>query len=197
MLKAFSRFVLALCGWRCLDLAGRPPRAVLIEYPHTSNWDAFYGLLTNFALGAGVSWMAKDVAFRWPVAGLMKRLGGIPVNRRERTNLAAQMIGEFAVRERFILGITPEGTRSRTPGWRSGFYRIALGAKVPLLLSTIDYARKEAGIIACLELSGDPDKDLMRIAEIYAGRCGRHPELASPIRWLPESQVNNKKSTSC
>ena len=159
---------------------------MLIEYPHTSNWDAFYGLLTNFALGASVNWMAKDVAFRWPFAGIMRRLGGIPVNRRTQSNVVAQMIEQFAKRDDFILGITPEGTRSLTPGWKSGFYRIAVGAGVPLLLSTIDYARKEAGIIACLELSGDPDQDLARIAETYAGRRGRRPELASPIRWLPE-----------
>ncbi|MGE5946524.1 MAG: glycerol acyltransferase, partial [Betaproteobacteria bacterium] len=72
MLKAFSRLVLMLLGWKFVELVERPPKAVLIEYPHTSNWDAFYGLLANFALGAGVSWMAKDVAFRWPFAGLMK-----------------------------------------------------------------------------------------------------------------------------
>ena len=186
MLRIISRFVLTLCGWRYFDLPGRPRTAVRIEYPHTSNWDAFYGLLTNFALGASVNWMAKDVAFRWPFAGIMRRLGGIPVNRRTQSNVVAQMIEQFAKRDDFILGITPEGTRSLTPGWKSGFYRIAVGAGVPLLLSTIDYARKEAGIIACLELSGDPDQDLARIAETYAGRRGRRPELASPIRWLPE-----------
>jgi 1-acyl-sn-glycerol-3-phosphate acyltransferase len=197
MLPAFSRFVLKLLGWRTFDVSGRPVRAVLIEYPHTSNWDAIYGLLTSFAIGAGVSWMAKDTAFRWPFAGLLKRLGGIPVNRRERTNSVAQMIGEFATRERFVLGITPEGTRSLTPGWKSGFYRIAIGAGVPVLLSTIDYARKEAGIIACLELSGDPDRDLARIAEIYAGRRGRRPALASPIRWLPDTQFDRKSPPPC
>jgi 1-acyl-sn-glycerol-3-phosphate acyltransferase len=194
MLRTFSRLVLTLCGWRFFDLPGRPQRAVLIEYPHTSNWDAFYGLLTNFALGARVNWMAKDVAFRWPVAGIMKRLGGIPINRRAHTNVVVQMIEQFATRDDFILGITPEGTRSLTPGWKSGFYRIAVGAGVPLLLSTIDYARKEAGIIACLELSGDPDQDLAHIAEVYAGRRGRRPEFASPIRWLPDKSPAHNTS---
>ncbi len=185
MLRRCSRLLLALLGWKVFEPPGpRPPRAVLIEYPHTSNWDAFYGLFANFALGAEVRWMAKDVAFRWPVAGLMRRLGGIPINRRERTNVVTQMIEQFAVRERFILGITPEGTRRRTEGWKSGFYRIALGAKVPLAIAVIDYARKEAGIVAYIDLGGDRDRDLARIAELYAGRIGRHPELASPIRWL-------------
>jgi 1-acyl-sn-glycerol-3-phosphate acyltransferase len=197
VLKAFSRLVLMLLGWKFVELVERPPKAVLIEYPHTSNWDAFYGLLANFALGAGVSWMAKDVAFRWPFAGLMKRLGGIPVNRRMHTNLVAHMIGQFARRESFILGITPEGTRRRTAGWKSGFYRIAAGAGVPVLLSTIDYARKEAGIIATFVLSGDPEKDLAQIAKIYAGRRGRRPELASPIRWLPETRFEEKTPPTC
>jgi hypothetical protein len=141
--------------------------------------------------------MAKDAAFRWPFGGLLKRLGGIPVNRRERNNSVAQMIGEFAARERFVLGITPEGTRSLTPGWKSGFYRIAVGAGVPVLLSTIDYARKEAGIIACIELSGDPDHDLARIAACYAGRRGRRPALASPIRWLPDARFDRKARAPC
>lgn len=185
MLRRFSRLLLALLGWKVFEPPGsRPPKAVLIEYPHTSNWDAFYGLFANFALGADVHWMAKDVAFRWPFAGLMKRLGGVPINRRERSNVVAQMVGQFAVRERFVLGITPEGTRRRTEGWKSGFYRIATAAGVPLAIAVIDYRRKEAGIVAYLELSGDRDQDLARIVELYAGRVGKRPELASPIRWL-------------
>lgn len=185
MLRRISRLLLALLGWKIFEPPGpHPLKAVLIEYPHTSNWDAFYGLFANFALGADVRWMAKDVAFRRPVAGLMKRLGGIPINRRERTNVVAQMIEQFAVRERFVLGITPEGTRRRTEGWKSGFYRIALGAGVPLAIAVIDYGRKEAGIIAYIDLSGERDRDLARIADYYAGRVGKYPEQASPIRWL-------------
>jgi 1-acyl-sn-glycerol-3-phosphate acyltransferase len=185
VLAKFSRGLLSLLGWQvCEPAQPRPPKAVLIEYPHTSNWDAFYGLLANFALTAEVRWMAKDTAFRWPFAGLMKRLGGIPVNRRERGNVVAQMIGEFAARECFILGIAPEGTRSRTAGWKSGFYRIATGAGVPLGIGFIDYARKQAGIAAYIELSGDRERDLARIAELYEGQRGKRPELASPIRWL-------------
>lgn len=184
MFAGFCRSILRLCGWRVFEDVPRPPRAVLIAYPHTSNWDAFYGLLAAFALGGGIHWMAKDVAFRWPLGGLMKRLGGIPVNRRERSNAVAQMIDEFAGRERFVLGITPEGTRRRTGGWKTGFYRIATGAGVPLLIGVIDYGRKEAGILAHLDLVGDRDADLARIASCYAGRRGRHPQQASPIRWL-------------
>jgi 1-acyl-sn-glycerol-3-phosphate acyltransferase len=185
MLRGLSRTLLALLGWKTFAPDGQPPpRAVLIEYPHTSNWDAFYGLLAAFALGLEICWMAKDAAFRWPFAGLMKRLGGIPVNRRTHTNAVAQMTAQFATRDRFILGITPEGTRSRTEGWKSGFYRIATGARVPLAVSTIDYARREAGVIAYIDLCGNPDLDIARIAGLYAGRQGRRPQLASPIRWL-------------
>lgn len=185
MLRLLSRLTLAALGWRFFEPSEpRPPKAVLIEYPHTSNWDAFYGLLTNFALGADIHWMAKDTAFRWPFGGIMKRLGGVPVNRRERTNVVTQMIEEFSRRERFVLGITPEGTRSRTEGWKSGFYRIACAANVPLAIGVIDFARKEAGIVAYLALTGDRERDLQRIAALYAGRAGKHPALASPIRWL-------------
>ena len=184
MLQAFSRFILTLCGWRFFDLPGRPRRAVLIEYPHTSNWDAFYALLVKLALGLDAHWAGKDNMFCPPFGGLLRKMGGVPVNRRERTGFVEQMVAEFAARQRFTLAIAPEGTRSLTAGWKSGFYRMALAAQVPVALGFMDYARREGGILAYLTLTGDRDADLAAIARHYADRPGKCPELASPIRWL-------------
>ena len=179
-----ARWLLGLRGWR-VDVAPFPgPKGIVVVYPHTSNWDFPIGYLAKTAAGLDAHFAGKDTLFRWPLGSLFRWLGGIPVNRRERSNAVAQMIDEFAGRERFVLGITPEGTRRRTGGWKTGFYRIATGAEVPLLIGVIDYGRKEAGILAHLDLVGDRDADLARIASCYAGRRGRHPELASPIRWL-------------
>ena len=94
------------------------------------------------------------------------------------------MAGESADRENFILAVAPEGTRSLTTGWKTGFYRIALAADVPVALACVDYARREVGVLCYLELSGDMEADIKRIAEVYAGRQGYRPELASPICWL-------------
>lgn len=184
MLKTLSRRLLSLLGWTLIEPPERPPQAVLIGYPHTSNWDGVHALLIKQALDLDVRWVGKDTLFRWPVGGLMRRLGGIPINRRVRNGFVSAMVEQFATAPNFLLVIAPEGTRSLTTGWKSGFYRIALEAKVPVALAFIDYARREAGILSYLTLSGDPAADIAAIAARYAGRQGRHPELASPIRWL-------------
>lgn len=157
---------------------------LIIGYPHTSNWDALYGLLVGLALGLRANWAAKDSLFFWPLGGLLRRLGGIPVNRRQRTGFVEHMVARFAHEERCQLIMAPEGTRRRTAGWKTGFYRIALAAKVPIGLGCIDYARREAGILAYLTLTGEPEIDIATIAGHYANRSGKRPELASPVRWL-------------
>jgi len=184
MLKSLARIILTLLGWRLLDPPQRPARAVVVGYPHTSNWDALYGQLGKLALGLNARWVGKDNLFRWPFAGLLRRLGGIPVDRRAPHGFVDQMAAQFAAQPEFLLVMAPEGTRRLTEGWKSGFYRIALAAGVPLILTTVDYARREVGILAYLEPSGDPEADIATIAAHYAGRQGRNPALASPIRWL-------------
>lgn len=183
MLKILSCRLLALLGWTLSEPPQRPARAVLIAYPHTSNWDAFYALLAKFGLGLDARWVAKDSLFRWPFGGLLRHLGGIPVDRRVRHGFVAEMVKQFATQPRLLLVLAPEGTRRLTRGWKSGFYRMALAADVPVALGFVDYARREAGILAYVTLSGDPASDLAGIARQYAGRCGKRPELASPIRW--------------
>jgi 1-acyl-sn-glycerol-3-phosphate acyltransferase len=183
MFRNLARIILSLLGWQLLDLPQRPARAVVIAYPHTSNWDALYSLLGKQALRLNVRWVAKDGLFRWPFAGLLRWLGGIPVDRRAPQGFVAQSAAQFATHPDFLLLIAPEGTRRLTEGWKSGFYHIAKTAGVPLILTTVDYARREIGVLAHLELSDDPQADIAAIAAIYAGRQGRNPALASPVRW--------------
>lgn len=184
MLKTLSRRLLALLGWKLIEPQNRPAKAVLVGYPHTSNWDGVYALLVKLALGLPANWVGKDTLFRWPLGGIMRRLGGIPIDRSAPTGFVAQMAAEFASRPDFLLVIAPEGTRSLTKGWKSGFYRIALAAKVPVALAYVDYAKRQAGILTYLTLTGDPAADIAAIACHYENRSGKHPELASPIRWL-------------
>lgn len=184
MLKTLSRNLLKLFGWTLIDPPERPARAVLVGYPHTSNWDGFIALFTKLALGLNARWVAKDSLFRGPLDGLFRWLGGIPIKRDVRNGFVAEMAAQFAANPNFLLVIAPEGTRSLTTGWKSGFYRIALAAKVPVALACVDYARREAGILAYLTMTGDPATDIAAIAAHYKGRQGKHPELASPVRWL-------------
>jgi len=184
MLKSLARALLKLFGWTVIDVPERPVRAVLVGYPHTSNWDGVIALLTKLALGLDAHWVGKDSLFRWPIGGLFRRLGGIPIDRSARNGFVADMAAQFSTRPEFLLVIAPEGTRSLTQGWKSGFYRIALAAKVPVALAFVDYSRHEAGILTYLTMTGDPAIDVAAIAAHYESRCGKYPELAAPIRWL-------------
>jgi 1-acyl-sn-glycerol-3-phosphate acyltransferase len=184
LLRGPARFVLKLLGWKLLDLPQRPPKAVVIAYPHTSNWDFPVTLLTLAALPYGAQWVAKDTLFRGILGPIMRALGGVPVNRRERTGFVERVAEEFRHRENFHLIIATEGTRRLQAGWKSGFYRIALAAKVPVIMAVVDYGKREAGLLASIELTGDESADMARIATCYEGRRGYHPENASPIRLL-------------
>lgn len=182
--RYLARSILRLLGWECIDVPDRPARAVVVGYPHTSNWDFPIGLLAMAALGLDARWVGKDTLFRWPFGGLMRRLGGIPVNRREHTGFVERVAGEILRHDRFMLVIAPEGTRSLRPGWKSGFYRIARAAGVPVLVGTLDYGRRRLGLLASIDLTGDEVADMARITACLEGCRGLRPELASPIRLL-------------
>jgi len=181
-LQALGNRLLRLGGWH-LVLVQPPPKTVVIIYPHTSNWDFFIGMAARWAAGLRAYWAGKDTIFRWPVAGLLKRLGGIPVNRRIRTGFTSQMLAEFERRDDFLLVIAPEGTRKRTEYLKSGFYHLALAAKVPLGLAFFDYQRKEVGIGAYIALCGDEQKDLEAIRAFYSDKLACRPEKAGELRF--------------
>jgi len=177
--------ILALFGWRVDQVPPPGPRGIIVVYPHTSNWDFPIGYLTKLAMGLPLSWVGKDSLFRWPVAGLLRRMGGIPVNRRERTGLIAFLQREFERRDWMWLAIAPEGTRSHVTHWKSGFYRLALAAGVPVGLAFIDYRTRTVGLREYVTLTGEPERDMARIRAVYAGKVGKHPELAGGIDLEP------------
>lgn len=171
-----------MVGWRLMDAPEpSPPKAVIMIYPHTSNWDFPLGLLYRLSAGLRIHWAAKDAIFFWPLGVLFRAIGGVPVNRRERTGFVDQMTKAFADKPQFWLGIAPEGTRRASSHLKSGFYRLALKARVPLALASIDYARREVGVFGYLEPSGDESADIARLAAAYAGRRGKHPLQQAPI----------------
>jgi hypothetical protein len=129
LLRGPARLILKLLGWKLIDLPQRPSKAVVIAYPHTSNWDFPVTLLALAALPYGAQWVAKDTLFRGMLGPLMRGLGGVAVNRRERTGFVERVADEFGRRENFHLIIATEGTRRLQAGWKSGFYRIARGRR--------------------------------------------------------------------
>ena len=126
--------------------------------------------------------MGKDTLFRWPFRRLLLRIGGIPVNRRERSGSVDALLAEFARNDRMWLAVASEGTRSRTDHWKSGCYRIALAAGLPIGLRYIDYAARTVGVNTYLNLTRDPSQDFARIRSFYASKRGRRPENAGEIR---------------
>lgn len=177
----FCRALLRLAGWRILDVPVPMAKAVIVVYPHTSNWDFIIGILFRFAARLPLRWAAKDTLFRGPAGIFFRALGGVPVNRRERTGFVEQMAQACAANERFYLAITPEGTRSKVHHLKSGFYRLALRAKVPLVLGCIDYARREVGILGHMEITGDETADLAALEAAYTGRRGKYPVQEGPF----------------
>lgn len=185
----FARTLLRLFGWR-VRFDGLPAeQGVAVVYPHTSNWDFPVGVLAKWAIGIQVTFWAKDSLFRVPLLGRWVRaIGGVPVDRKAARGVVGQMAASLrAAREqgRFMwLALAPEGTRSRTEGWRSGFYQVAVQAQVPVALVSFDFGRREVVFLKSLMMSGDAAADIDAIAAAYAGRRGCRPELAAPIRWL-------------
>ncbi|KAB8045093.1 1-acyl-sn-glycerol-3-phosphate acyltransferase [Janthinobacterium aquaticum] len=173
--------VLNLFGWR---LRFRPlpgPRGIVVVYPHTSNWDFPIGLFGKWALDLPFRWLAKDSLFRGPLGKIMRYLGGEPVDRSTTSNTIETQAQRMLAADWYWLAITPEATRSYRPNWRSGFYHLALAAKVPLVLVYIDYPSKVLGLVDHLTLTGDKEADMAAIAAVYANYKGLHPEDAAPI----------------
>lgn len=182
-MKTAARVLLSLGGWRLVGQAPDVARCVVIFAPHTSNWDFPILLLVRAALGKSVSYLGKHTLFRPPFGWFFRATGGIPVVRHERHNVVAEAVRALEERDTLWLAMSPEGTRDKTDHWKTGFYRIALAARVPVLLAFIDAANKECGIGPLVELTGDEEHDLARLRAFYDTKRGIHPELTSEIRF--------------
>ena len=177
--------VLNLFGWnfRWKPLPG--PHGIAVVYPHTSNWDFFVGLLAKWTITLQFRWLAKDSLFRGPMGAIMRYWGGVAVDRSAPQGAIVRLAQTMRAADWFWLAITPEGTRGYRPYWKSGFYRIALAAQVPILLVKIDYGKKVIDVTQTLSLSGDEAADMAAIARAFEGVQALHPEDAAPIRLAP------------
>lgn len=180
--QRFARWWLGLTNWK---VVGEVPkdlkRFVVIGAPHTSNWDLYGAVFGAMALDFQGKWLGKKQLFRFPFGGLMRWLGGIPVDRSKSTNMvdfAANLLKES---DDLGLIIPPEGTRSRAAKWKTGFYYIAHQAGVPILCGIMDYKKKEVGIARIFTPTGDIHEDIKAIREIYKDVEGRYPENTSPV----------------
>jgi 1-acyl-sn-glycerol-3-phosphate acyltransferase len=173
--RALGAGLLRVFGWRIEGTLPDEPRLLGIGAPHTSNWDFVFSIAAMLALGLRANWIGKHTLFRWPLGGLMRWLGGIPVDRTRSRGFVEQVVGMFNSRDALLLGIAPEGTRKKVDRWKTGFYHIAHGAGVPILPIYWDYGRKVLGFGPPITPTGDLKADLERIYAFYARIHGRHP----------------------
>lgn len=172
--KALARGLLTLFGWRVDGGFPDRPKMVAIVAPHTSNWDFIIGVLVVFALGLRVRFLGKHTLFNPWLGWLMRWLGGTPVIRDTPQGAVAEAVEMIAREEKVLLGIAPEGTRRRGTPWRSGFYNIALAAKVPILPAAFDFGRRSLRLFPVFEPTGDYEADLATLQALYQGVRGRN-----------------------
>lgn len=178
LLRTFSLLFFRFNGWKIEgSLPPGSEKCVVVAAPHTSNWDLPYGLMLSFALNFEAYWLGKVQLFRPPFRHLMMWFGGIPVQRDKSNKLVSETA--HAIRQttgRLQLIVSPEGTRSKTHTWRTGFYHIALEAGVPLVLAFLDYEKKIGGIGAVFHPSGDIEADMRTIKAFYTPIKGKNAD---------------------
>lgn len=178
VLRGLSIGFLKLTGWKVEgSLPPNGAKSVLIAAPHTSNWDLPYTLMVAFALRLHVYWMGKESIFKPPFRGVMMWLGGIPVRRESSNNLVAASVQAIKAADGPLqLIVPPEGTRSKARYWKTGFYHIAVGAQVPIVMAYMDYARKVSGLGPVFIPTGNVEADMESIKAFYAPFKGKNPD---------------------
>ena len=193
-----ARGILKLLGWR-VEFKGLPTlQGMVVVYPHTSNWDFPIGLLAKWAIGIPAQFWAKDSLFKFPLIGRwMRWVGGIAIDRSAPQGMVASVVEVYAQHRQqnqlLWMAVAPEGTRSLTAGWKSGFYQVAVGAQVPVALVRFDWGRRTLSFVDFLNLTGDMEADYARMAQVFDGVQGCRPELAGPVRPMPKTAKTDNK----
>lgn len=178
VLRALSVGFLKLTGWKVVgSLPPGAEKCVFIAAPHTSNWDLPYTLMVAFSLRLNLYWMGKEELFKPPFRGVMMWLGGLPVQRDKSNNLVAASVTAIqAATGPLQLTVAPEGSRSKARYWKTGFYHIAVGAQVPIVMAFLDYGSKTGGLGPALQPSGDIEDDMVAIKAFYAPFKGKNAD---------------------
>jgi len=172
LLRFLAILILRLVGWTSIGSKVSVPKYVLIGAPHTSNWDFPLMLLVVLELRLQLFWMGKHTLFPFPFSGIMKWLGGIPINRTKSHNVVYDIVDQFKSSDNFVVLVPPEGTRRKVSEWKTGFYHIANNAGVPILMGYVDAAKKEAGFADFFYPTGELENDMKEIRSFYAQKKG-------------------------
>ncbi len=170
-----------LTGWTFVGSIPREPKLVIIAYPHTSNWDFFVFLAVIHHFGLRVRFLAHEGLFIGPFGWLLLRWGAIPVLGDAGARLTT-LVESFADAESMLLVLAPEGTRASRSHWRSGFWRIADAADVPVLMGFVDRETKRLGFGPALRVNGDPHRWMEAARDFYDDKRGFKPQNQGPIQ---------------
>jgi 1-acyl-sn-glycerol-3-phosphate acyltransferase len=173
---AFGRFMMRLTGWSFEGTVPNEPKAILLVAPHTSNWDFPRGVWVQFALRLKASFLGKHTLFWWPFGVFLRSIGGIAIDRSKAAGIAEDTTRAFRERDSLLLVIAPEGTRRKSKKWKSGFYRIAVAAEVPILMIAFDYSRRVVRFGPLFRPTGDYEKDLPEIQSHFGPHMALRPE---------------------
>ena len=176
LLRFLAILILKLFGWKSIGSKVSIPKYVLIAAPHTSNWDFPVMLLVVLELRLQLYWMGKHTLFPFPFSGIMKWLGGIPINRAKSHNVVYEIVSQYENNDNFVVLVPPEGTRSKVAEWKTGFYHIANNAGVPILMGYVDAKKKEGGFADFFYPTGDLETDMKEIRSFYAEKKGLRAE---------------------
>ena len=179
LLRPLGRWILRRMDWHSEGTFPDQPKLVIAIAPHSSAWDFVIGAAFLYVLGLRVAFIAKHSLFRWPLGGFMRRLGGIPVNRAQPEDLAGIMAAAFGRHEQLWLAITPEGTRTEGARFKSGFYRIARAAGVPILPVYFNYRRRVTGFLPLVRPGDDIAAGVAQLRELLQQHGARRHGSAS------------------
>lgn len=173
--RFISFIVLKIIGWKFtgLNTSKDLKKCVIIAAPHTSNWDFPITIMLAFSARMPIYWTGKKELFKFPARGLMRWMGGIVVDRANAAGLVESSAQEIQNARSVYMIVTPEGTRDKVDKWKSGFYRIAVAAEVPILLGYLDFQQKRGGFLKLFYPTGDYDKDIVEIRQYYAHIKGK------------------------
>jgi 1-acyl-sn-glycerol-3-phosphate acyltransferase len=174
--QRLCQLTLKIFGWKCEALVPNLDKCILLVAPHTSNWDFVVGKFCYTALGRNSNFVIKNEWMKGPIGALMKKLGGIGVDRSRAQHFTDAIAEQYRVRNQFNLAITPEGTRKANPKWKKGFYHIALKAEVPIVLVKMDYKLKTVCLFHTFAPTGNEQADIWAIQQMYIGVTAKHPK---------------------
>jgi 1-acyl-sn-glycerol-3-phosphate acyltransferase len=192
-----GRVIYRVLGWKCTGQTPTYRKYVIIAAPHTSNWDGFFLIGAASMLNLNFSFFGKHSLFKGPLGWFLRSRGGIPLDRSRNQSFVSQAVSWFDRLDTFAIGVAPEGTRYLTTGWKTGFYYIALQARVPIVLGYIDYAKKEGGILPeVLIPTGDIDKDFETLRRLYDPLVAKHPQWKGPIVPLRRDKDDSRNASN-